>query len=295
MGLLPKTEWGELALLITFFPDNIIMRVTVVQTNPGTDRATNLADTRQLVDAAVGEDRSDLVVLPEVLSFMGGSVADRQATAEEIPGGEVYQALSAMARDNGIFLHGGSFYEAAPGSPLVYNTTVVFDRSGAEIVRYRKIHLFDVTTPGGHVYAESDVVGRGQDIVTYDAEGQRIGCTICYDIRFAELFRRLAAKGARVIAVPAAFTLQTGKDHWEVLLRARAIETQTFIVAAAQTGMFTTPEGKRQTWGHSMIVDPWGHVLAQAQEGVGWATARLDFKRQDKIRQNLPVHEHHVL
>lgn len=271
------------------------MRVTVVQTNPGTDKAANLAEARRIVGEAVSADRPDLVVLPEMLAFMGGSIEDRRRTAEEIPGGEVYRALAGIARDNGVFLHGGSFYEAAPGTELIYNTTVVFDRTGAEVARYRKIHLFDVDTPGGESYRESDVVGRGGEVVTYDCEGVKVGCTICYDIRFAELYRQLADAGSRIIAVPAAFTLQTGKDHWEVLLRARAIETQTYIVAASQTGSFEQPEGVRRTWGHSMIVDPWGHILAQARDGVGWATARLDFDYQDKIRRNLPVHEHHVL
>lgn len=271
------------------------MRVTAIQTNSGTDLDANLAEARRLVAEAVAADRPDFVVLPEMVSFMGGSVADRQATAEEIPGGRVYAALSEIARDNRVVLHGGSFYEAAPGTELVFNTSVVFGPDGAELARYRKIHLFDVTTPGGHAYRESDVVGRGTEIVGFDAAGARIGCTICYDLRFPELYRRLADEGARVIVVPAAFTLQTGKDHWEVLLRARAVETQTFVVAAAQWGTFRQSDGLRQTWGHSMVVDPWGHILAQAGEGVGWTTARLDFGYQDRIRANLPVHQHHVL
>jgi len=271
------------------------MRITVIQTNSRSDTPANLDEMRRLVGAAVAADRPDLVVLPEMVAFMGGSIEDRQRSAEEIPGGKVYTALAELALEHGIFLHGGSFYEAEPGSSLVYNTTVVFDRNGVEMARYRKIHLFDVTTPGGQSYRESDVVGRGGDVVVYDAGDVKIGCSICYDIRFAELYRQLAHKGARAIIVPAAFTLQTGKDHWEILLRARAIETQTYIIAAAQTGSFEQPDGIRFTWGHSMIVDPWGCILAQAADGVGWATARLDFDRQDRIRADLPVHQHHVL
>lgn len=271
------------------------MRITVVQTNSGSDLDANLASIRHLVAAAVAADRPDLIVLPEMMAFIGGSTEDRRRSAEHIPGGKVYQALAELAREFGIFLHGGSFFETVPGSSLVYNTTVVFDRAGAEVTRYRKIHLFDVTTPGGQSYRESDVVGRGGEVVTYDAEGVKFGCTICYDLRFAELYRQLADRGVRAIAVPAAFTLQTGKDHWEVLLRARAIETQTYIIAASQTGSFMQPDGVRQTWGHSMIVDPWGQILAQAADGTGWATARLDIERQDRIRADLPVSQHHVL
>lgn len=271
------------------------MRVTAIQTNPGTDLEANLAGAARLIADAVAEDRPDFVVLPEVMAFMGGTVADKQATAEDVPGGKIYRYLREIASKHKIFLHGGSFYESTPGTNLVFNTSVVFDPAGEEVARYRKIHLYDVTTPGGDTYRESDVVGRGEDVVTFNAGDTTVGCSICYDIRFAELYRKLADRGARVIVVPAAFTLQTGKDHWEVLLRARAIETQTYIIAAAQTGAFAQDGSKRFTWGHSMIVDPWGHILAQAHDGEGWTTARLDFEYQDSIRQKLPVHQHHVL
>ncbi|MFV2093292.1 MAG: nitrilase-related carbon-nitrogen hydrolase, partial [Hyphomicrobiales bacterium] len=155
------------------------MRITVVQTNAGSNRDANLAQVRRLVGAAVAADRPDLVVLPEMMAFMGGSIEDRRESAEKIPGGVVYRALADLAREHRIILHGGSFYEAAPQTELIYNTTVVFDRAGAELARYRKIHLFDVTTPGGQSYRESDVVGRGGDIVTYDADGTKFGCSIC--------------------------------------------------------------------------------------------------------------------
>ncbi len=144
------------------------MRITVIQTNSRSDTPANLHEMRQLVGEAVAADRPDLVVLPEMVAFMGGSIEDRRRSAEEIPGGMVYTALAELALEHGIFLHGGSFYEAAPGSDLVYNTTVVFGRSGVEIARYRKIHLFDVTTPGGQSYRESDVVGRGRKIWLFD-------------------------------------------------------------------------------------------------------------------------------
>lgn len=271
------------------------MRVTVMQMNSGTDKARNLEQARQLCADAVVRDRPDLVSFPEMIAWLGGSDSDRRDSAEPIPGGETYRFLQETARTHSIFVHGGSYFERVADGDRIFNTSVAFDRQGRELARYRKIHLFDIVAPDGAEYRESDVVGQGGDIVTYDAEGVRVGCTICYDIRFGELYRRLAEAGAQVIAVPAAFTLQTGKDHWEVLLRARAIETQTYIVAAAQWGRFPMPEGPRQSWGHAMIVDPWGHVVAQASDGIGFATAELDLEYLDRVRQRIPVASHRVL
>lgn len=269
------------------------MRITVIQMTSVNDREANLAQARRLVAEAVREDRPDLVVLPEVFAFQGGTAAERRAAAQPLREADAYRALADMARTHGIFLHGGSFHEQ--GADKLYNTTVAFDRAGNEIARYRKIHLFDVVTPDGKEYRESAVVGAGDEIVVYEADGVKVGCSICYDIRFAELYRRLAEKGAQVVMVPAAFTLQTGKDHWEVLLRARAIETQTYVCAAAQTGSFPAGNDTRVNWGHSMIVDPWGHVLTQAQEGIGFATARIDLGYLRRVRQSIPVHQHRVL
>lgn len=275
------------------------MRIAVIQMNSGDDKAANVEQARRLVAEAVRDDRPDMVVLPEVWAHMGGSSAARRASGEVFPGdagepgGAAWSAMRDMAREHGVYLHGGSIFET-DGEKL-YNTTVAFDREGRELARYRKIHLFDITTPDGRDYRESSLVGRGGQIVTYEAMGLRIGCTICYDLRFGELYRRLAEAGAKVIMVPSAFTLQTGKDHWEVLLRARAIETQTYIVAAAQWGAFPAGDGLRHNWGHSMIVDPWGHVLAQARDGQGHAAARIDMRYLEKVRSNLPVHQHRVL
>ena len=134
----------------------------------------------------------------------------------------------------------------------------------------------------------------GDPVVTYDCEGVTIGCSICYDLRFPDLFQALAEKGAQMIALPAAFTLQTGKDHWEVLLRARAIETETYVCASAQTGSFTVGNEQRQTYGHSLVADPWGHVVAKASDGVGIVSARLDLARVERVRQLIPVAEHKV-
>ena len=273
------------------------MKITAIQMNSGSEKAANLAQAGDLVSRAVEADGPDMVVLPEVFAHIGGSVADRQGAAEELPkpgedGGAAYEMLRGLARDHGVFVHGGSFIERA--GDKFYNTTVAFGRDGKELVRYRKVHLFDVTTPDGKSYRESDTFGAGVGVATYRAGDLTIGCSICYDLRFAELYRLLAEQGADVIMVPAAFTLQTGKDHWEVLLRARAIETQTYVVAATQTGTYMDGNGERATWGHSMIVDPWGHIVAQASDYPGFTSAAVDRDYIATVRERIPVRDHRV-
>jgi nitrilase len=199
-----------------------------------------------------------------------------------------------LAQKHRIFIHAGSLMERIEGDERIHNTSVVFNRQGEEIARYRKIHLFDVTTPDGASYRESATVKAGSAVVTYDCEGVTIGCSICYDLRFPDLFQALARKGAQMIALPAAFTLQTGKDHWEVLLRARAIETQTYVCASAQTGSFTVGNEQRATYGHSLVADPWGHVVAKASDGIGIVSTRIDPAVVAKVRRMIPVAEHRV-
>ena len=269
------------------------MRVAVVQMNSTADKAANLAQARQLMEQAVARERPDLLSLPETFAFIGGSREARHRSAERFPDGEAYAMLREFARRHRLYLHGGSMFER--DGERFYNTTVVFDREGNEVARYRKIHLFDVTTPDGRTYSESDFVGRGEAIVLFALDGVKVGLSICYDLRFPELYRRLAEAGARLILVPAAFTLQTGKDHWEVLLRARAIETQCYVAAAAQWGAFPSGRDTRHNYGHSMIVGPWGHVIAQVQDGIGVAAADLDMDYLETIRRDLPVHRHRVL
>ena len=274
------------------------MKISAIQMNTRSDKAANLTEARRLAARAVERDRPDMVVFPEVFAFMGSSVADKRAAAEELPeaggyGGAAYETLREIARTHGVFVHGGSFVEK--DGDCYFNTTIAFDREGAELARYRKIHLFDVTTPDGRSYRESDTFGAGREVVTYKAGDVTIGCSICYDLRFAELYRALAEAGADVMMVPAAFTLQTGKDHWEVLLRARAIETETYVVAAAQTGTYFEGNDERASWGHTMIVNPWGHILAQAGEGTGHASADIDLDYLKHVRARIPVANHRVL
>ncbi len=269
------------------------MRVTVIQMNSRNDKQANLEQAARLLEAAIRRDRPDIIALPETFSFIGGTREERERAAESFPEGEAYRLLQETARRHRLFVHGGSMFERE-GSDC-YNTTVLFDREGREIAHYRKIHLFDVVTPDGRRYAESDFFGRGGEVVLCDLEGLRAGLSICYDLRFGELYRRLAAGGAKLVFVPAAFTLQTGKDHWEILLRARAIEHQLYVAAPAQWGSYPSGRDIRHNYGHAMIVGPWGHVMAQVQDGIGWASADLDLDYLARIRRDLPVHRHHVL
>jgi predicted amidohydrolase len=273
------------------------MKITVVQTNSISDKRKNIAQATELIDRAVATDRPDIVVLPEVWSWRGGTTADKVREADKIPGGPAWEVLATLARRHSIWVHGGSMIEHIPGSETqVYNTTCVFDRTGREVARYRKIHMFDITAPDGTRYNESDTIRPGTDLALYDLEGLKVGCTICYDIRFAELYIGLAKRGADIIMVPSSFTVQTGKDHWEVLLRARAIETQCYIVAPGQYGPFVDGKGGvRQSYGHSLVADPWGHIVARASDGVGFATAHIERAQIERVRGLIPMNAHRRL
>ena len=270
------------------------MKVSLVQMNSISDKAANIVSAEALIERAVAEDRPDWILLPEQFDWAGGRRADKIANAEDLPGGPAYAMAQRLAKTHGVFIHAGSIMERIAGEDRIHNTTVVFNRDGDEVARYRKIHLFDVTTPGGQTYRESDGVKAGDAVVTYDCEGVTVGCSICYDLRFPDIFQALAEKGAEVIALPAAFTMQTGKDHWEVLLRARAIETETYVCAAAQTGAFMAGNEQRQTYGHSLVADPWGHVIAKASDGIGIVSARIDPAKVKAVRGMIPVAEHKV-
>src|SRR5579872_3063210 len=270
------------------------MKVSLVQMNSINDKAANIAAAKALIERAVAEESPDWVLLPEQFDWAGGLRAEKLAAAERLPGGPAYEMARGQAIKHRIFVHAGSIMEMIDGEDRYHNTSVVFNRDGEEIARYRKIHLFDVVTPDGSAYKESATVKGGDQVATYDCEGVTVGCSICYDLRFPDLFQALAAKGAQLIALPAAFTMQTGKDHWEVLLRARAIETQTYVCASAQTGSFTVGNEQRQTYGHSVVIDPWGHVVARASDGVGIVTTRIDPTVIEKVRQLIPVASHKV-
>jgi len=271
------------------------MKATLIQMNAQPDKARNLANAERLVTQAVEVDQPDLVVLPENFNFEGGTVDERLSAAETFPDGESYSTIQRLARDLEVAIHVGSLLEATPGGQKVRNTTIVFDRAGRQIAKYSKIHLFDIVTPAGTAYRESESVERGQDIALYELGNFRFGCAICYDIRFPEIFRALVDRGATAIILPAAFTMETGKDHWEVLCRARAIETQTYFIACGQTGSHFRGKEERFNYGHSLVVDPWGHVIAKASDGEGFVSTRLNADLVDQVRAQIPLSQHRVL
>ena len=252
------------------------MRAAAVQLTATADKATNLETADRLVRAAA-RDGASLVVLPEKWSVYG-SPEDQRAGAEPLDGPALSWAR-AIARELQIDLVAGSIAErAADGAQRGFNTSVHIGPDGSDRATYRKLHMFDVLV-GGRDYRESDGEAPGDEIVLSTlADGLQLGLTICYDLRFPELYRRLAVDGARVLAVPAAFTEPTTRDHWEILLRARAIENQAFVVAANQVGRHAPG---LKTGGRSMIVDPWGIVLAQAADVECHVVAELDLDRQD--------------
>ncbi|CAN0579352.1 unnamed protein product, partial [Ectocarpus sp. 12 AP-2014] len=269
------------------------MRVSVIQMNSVNDKDANLEQARQLAEAAIAADGPDLISFPENMSWCGGSPQDRLAAAEEVDTGQTYALCRNIAAEHGVWVHAGTIPERAQHEPRNRNTTLVFNRKGKEAARYSKIHMFDMETPDGQIYHESAVNQPGTEIATLDLDGGlKAGLTVCYDMRFAELYVALAKVGVGVIFVPAAFTMQTGRDHWEVLLRARAIETQSWVIAAAQTGDFPVPDGRRQMYGRSMIIDPWGTVIAQASDGPGWATATVDSRVIERVRSRMPTLKH---
>jgi predicted amidohydrolase len=259
------------------------VRVAAVQLNTTADQAANLAVADRLARAAAA-DGAKLIVLPEKWTAIG-SDEQLRAAAEPLDGPSIGWARS-LARELAVDLVAGSILERLEGHERLANTSAHVDPSGELRAAYRKLHMFDVEVDG-RTYRESELEEPGDEIVTSEmADGTELGLSICYDLRFPELYRILAVRGARVFTVPAAFTLATTRDHWETLLRARAIENQVFVIAANQVGAH--PAGQR-SGGRSMIVDPWGLVLAQAQDAEGYIVADLDLGRQEQIRSRLPA------
>jgi predicted amidohydrolase len=259
------------------------------------DLMTNLTTCGALTAQAAAEG-AQLVVLPECFSFLGRSEGDKLAAAEvlEHRTGPVMTMLRDLATKHGIWLIGGGTPEVVPGdSKRTYNTAVVIDPRGNLVARYRKIHLFDVDIPGGAVLRESDGTAPGEDLIVVDIEGAPVGVSICYDLRFPELYRKLVKDmGAQVIVIPAAFTAHTGAAHWHVLMRARAIENQAWVVAPAQWGKHND---KRESFGHTLIVDPWGTIVGERADGDGVVTALLDGETVATRRAQMPCGRHAVL
>ena len=259
------------------------MKVAAVQLNSSADQAANLAAADRLTRAAAA-DGAQLIVLPEKWNALG-TEQDLRAAAQPLDGPAITWARET-ARELGAEIVAGSILELVAGQEKLANTSVHVGADGEIRALYRKVHMFDVEV-GGRVYRESELEEAGTEVVvSHTEEGVELGLSICYDLRFPELYRILAVLGARIIVIPAAFTLPTTRDHWETLVRARAIEDQAFVIAANQTGAHP---GSQRSGGRSMIVDPWGIVLAQAgEEGEAALVAELDLERQHEIRASLP-------
>ena len=253
-----------------------------IQMSSTPHKQENLDAAERLIRSAVSSG-ADLVALPELWSCHGLEEVYKE-NAEPVPG-PTTEFLSALARELGVYLLGGSILERDPSSTNTYNTSTFFGPDGRMSAVYRKIHLFDVKAPDRE-YLESRTIAAGTEIVTAKAGAATIGLSVCYDVRFPELYRLLALRGAGIFVVPSAFTLQTGKDHWELLLRARAVENQVYVVAPAQWGK--KADG-RWTYGRSIIVNPWGTVLAQCPDRDGNALATLDLDYLDRFREEFPA------
>lgn len=281
------------------------MKIAVIQMVSGSDVQVNLQRARGLLEAAAKQG-AELAVLPEYFCLMGQTDADKLAIGEPFGSGPLQQFLSSSARDLGMWVVGGTLPltdaglgQGGSGKPKpdrVSNSSLVFSPDGAFVARYNKIHLFRFDN-GRERYDESLVLTAGQEPVSFDLpskDGQiwRIGLSVCYDLRFAELYRFYAQAGAHLLLVPSAFIYTTGHDHWEVLLRARAIENLAFVAAAAQGGLH---DNQRRTWGHAMAIDPWGKLLGQLDTGEGVVVSELDFATLTACRSRLPALQHRVL
>ena len=268
------------------------IRIAALQMSSQSDVAENLSQAAELVRSAA-QRGAELVILPENFAFLGAET-DKRALAEQLGDAEapIQAAVSRLAREAKITIVAGGMPELSGDDKRPYNSCVVFGPDGGLVARYRKIHLFDVELPDGSELRESAAVSAGVEPVVVEIGGFRVGLSICYDLRFPELYRALVDRGAEVLLVPSAFTLQTGKDHWHVLLRARAIESQCWLVAAAQWGRHLK---NRASYGHALIVDPWGTIVAECSDRVGLVIADADRAHLHRVRSMLPSLTHRRL
>lgn len=271
------------------------MKIAAVQMVSSTRLAHNLTQARTLLEQAAAAG-AELAVLPEYFCLLGARDTDKLAIQEPFGQGPIQAFLAAAARELGLWIVGGTLPIAVGDGARVRNSSLVFDPAGDCVARYDKIHLFRFDN-GTERYDESRVLERGDtpvlvDVTARDGRAWRVGLSVCYDLRFPELYRRYAAAGAELLLVPSAFTHTTGQAHWATLLRARAIENLAYVLAPAQGGLH---ENGRRTWGQSMLVDPWGQVLAEQSEGEGCVLGMLDAARLAQARQQLPALEHGVL
>lgn len=266
------------------------MVASSIQLNAGDNLQANLDRTASLIDEAA-KTGSKLVLLPENFSFMGATEEAKLVVAEPQESSSILTFLSEQARTHNMAIIGGSILLQYVGNNRVRNCSPVFSAEGELLACYDKIHLFDATLPH-ETYSESNTVESGSQPKMVELGDWKLGLSICYDLRFPELYRHYSAHGCNILSVPAAFTVPTGKAHWETLLRARAIENQCYVLAAGQYG---THPGGRKTWGHSMIISPWGEVISSLDEGEGMITAELSLKKLNEVRAVLPALNHRRL
>jgi predicted amidohydrolase len=255
------------------------------------DAEANWRSVRQLVEKAAGLG-ARFIATPENTNYLGPH--ERKVQLAESLDGPTCLRFTELARRLGVHLLLGSFNEESGDPDRCYNTSVLFGPDGEQLAVYRKIHLFDIDLSADVRFKESDTVAPGDELVVASTGLAVFGLSICYDLRFSELYGQLAAAGAQVLTVPSAFTLRTGKDHWHPLLRTRALENQCWVVAPAQCGSHDDG-GLRESFGHAMIVDPWGHIVAMAADGPGLAVAEIDLERLREIRAAMPVNDHRRL
>jgi deaminated glutathione amidase len=269
-----------------------VSKVAAIQMTSSADLARNLESAHALLRGARQQDAT-VAVLPENFAFMGHGEAAKLAVAEEPGSGPLQDFLAGTARQHGFWVVGGTIPLKVPDEARVAAACLVFDADGRQVARYDKIHLFDVDVPGKlESHRESRAVRPGSLPVVVDTPAGRLGLAVCYDVRFPELFRQLLAEGAEWFSLPSAFTVPTGRAHWELLLRTRAVENLCYLVAPAQSGFH---ENGRETHGDSMIVEPWGRVVARLPRGTGVITAELDLARQRRLRQDFPAVAHRRL
>ena len=260
----------------------------VLQMTSTADVEANMEIVHRLVREAAHRG-AELVLVPECFSYLGPEKGKAGIAESLDDGGPILDRCRDAAADAGVDVVYGGFWERTEAPGKVHNSCIYMRSDGSITEVYRKIHLFDVDLPDGTKLLESQTVEPGTDAVVADAPFGKLGLSVCYDLRFPELYRRLVDHGAIALAVPAAFTLTTGKDHWHVLLRARAIEQQCYVLAAAQTGHHY---GQRRSYGHALIADPWGTILAECGEGEGVAVAAIDPSYVEDVRKGLPSLEH---
>ena len=254
--------------------------VAVLQLDSQDDVQKNLDTVVSFIEEAAARG-AKLITMPESMNYVG---LDNAGHAEEIPGGPTFQLMSEQAKKYGVWLHCGSIYEKNPNDPRPFNSTMVIDPRGNLAAKYHKIHPFDVVIPNGPVNRESERICPGDEIVTVDTgEVGHLGLSICYDMRFAEMYRIMALEGAQILLMPADFTMPTGKDHWETILRTRAIENGCYVVAPAQYGV----KPKFQAYANSLVVDPWGNVIARASNHPQVITAEIDLDYLQQVRRQI--------